>query len=227
MDPFPAQFISSLVCWDSHCLRALRAQIWSLLPLALCVSSFNWNFHLQWWMCCSFSSTFDLTCDYLDIISFLPVTSHFMSCFHSLISLSSASSQLSAGLSPSHQHRRTNNGLPLVKFAEFPSASPLYSSVTFHPNGSSLGFETHPVLGFLNLTSIPCPVCQTQVFSPPLHFFLYLSTNMETDSVIIKALFPRSISAQCKFTTALRVQSQEVRRTWGVQGLPSLCLVRV
>lgn len=124
-------------------------------------------------MCCSFSSTFDLTCDYLDIISFLPVTSHFMSCFHSLISLSSASSQLS-GLSPSHQYKITNNGLPIVKFAEFPFASPLYSSLTLHPNGSSLGFETHPVLGFLNLTSIPCPVCQN---SSVLPFSSFLSLS--------------------------------------------------
>lgn len=92
MGPFPAQFISSVVCWDSHYLWASKAQHDTIFLLPFARPPCNWILHLQWWMCCSFLSTFDLTCDYLDIIFFLPVTSHVMSCFHSIISLSSASS---------------------------------------------------------------------------------------------------------------------------------------
>lgn len=104
-----------------------------------------------------------------------------------------------AHLTPSHQYRITNNGLPVVKFPEFPFVNRLYSSLTLHPNGSSLCFQTHssPWLPGLDFNTLPC-VPELKC-SPPL--FFSFSTSVLTWKQTLsssKLCFPRD---DCQFRT--------------------------
>jgi hypothetical protein len=146
----------------------------------------------------SFLCTFDLTYDYSDIISFLPVTSSFVSPFCFLASLPSASSpKLHICQLRTNKEYLLNDGLPNVKFIKFSFINLPYSSLTFRANGFSLCSENRSSYHFLDLTEhSPCVPQHKSSSSSSL--CLHLSTNMETQTLSSSKLCFKEMTASIK-----------------------------